>query len=504
LNRIVFFIGLISFSAFGQVIQTARFEIPVFNNEDEDISVLPWNTDGLLFYRIENQSKKDVLLYTKLDSAFHQQWTGTIDISKSLSLVYSKAHGKRAYFLFKPKAFFGDFQLLAISADTTINVVYTIKNIIPFSPIMFEVGNNTIVIAGYYNYRPVAIHFSLITGQSKLLPGFFNDPGEINQLIINPDETIDVVLNIKNRDQKKSISVMNFSADGNSIKNTIINPQPDKSLIFGRIVRATNDSTVIAGVYGKNSELSRGVFMGIVNTVGEYTIRYYNFADLKNFFKYLRVARQDRIKERIQRKKIKGKKIKFNYRIALHEFIPYESNLLLIGEAFYPVYKSTSSFYPTQSIPVYYRGYFTPISRQRDYTFDGYHYTHAVVLGIKKDGHLLWDNSFEIKDVKSFNLEQYAHAIQGKNLNLVYSFGGKLYSKVIRGTEVIEGKTEDKMKGNFATDKIVKHSTAKDKLEYWYGKFLLSYGVQELRNTETINVPLNRKVFFINKITFRD
>jgi hypothetical protein len=294
---------------------------------------------------------------------------------------------------------------------------------------------------------------------------------------------------------------MNYSPEGSSIKNTIINPPRDKNLIFGRMMKSTGDSVILAGVYGKNVEYSRGVFVASVNPAGEYTIRYYNFGDLKNFFKYLRVGRQNRIKDRIERKKVKGKKLRFNYRIAVHEFIPYQDHFLLLGEAFYPVYKSTG--YTGRSSLFYGNRFNYPGNwPQRDYTVDGYRYTHAVTIGIAKDGKLLWDNSFEIKNVKSYTLDQYVHLIPGKNLGLLYSYDNKLYSKAIQGLEVVEGKSEDSMKGLFEGDQIKKNSTQNHHLDYWYDDYLLSYGEQELVNKSTPNVALNRTVFFINKITF--
>ncbi len=497
------FLILCAFAAEAQVVQTARFEMEV-NDPVAEFKVLTWQENGIIFYNRIEQPKEDILVFTKLDSSLREQWTSSIKVSKHLSLIFSKGRGNNAYFLFKPKNAYGDFQLFSISADSTARVVYTIKNIIPFNPTLFEVGNKTLVIAGYYNYRPVAIHFSMVTGQSKLLPGFFNDPGELNQLVLNPDESIDVVINMRNTERKRSLWIMNFSSDGTAIKNTILNPASGRNLIFGRMVKSSGDSSIIAGVYGRNLEMSRGVFVASVNAAGEYTVRYYNFADLKNFFKYHRVARQNRIKERIERKKIKGKKVRFNYRITVHEFIPYQDHYLLLGEAFYPIYKSTG--YSTgRAVPYYYGRYYSPGSwQQRDLTFDGYRYTHAVTIGIAKDGRLIWDNSFEIKDVKSFTLDQYVHLVPGKNLNLLYSFDNKLYTKIILGTEVIEGKSEDQMKGKYDGDKIRANSTTNHRLEYWYGNYLLSFGIQEIQNTQTPDVALNRKVFFVSKITFEE
>lgn len=502
LTKLCLLFLLCSLAGSGQVIQTARYELAL-NDDVPAFKVLPWESNGVILYRRIEQPKTDILQFIKLDSSLNENWVSAIPVSKQLSLIFSKGYGDKAYFLFKPRNFYGDFQLFSISADSSTKAVYTIKNVIPFNPTLFEVGTNTLLIAGYYNYRPVAIHFSMITGQSKLLPGFFNDPGELNQLVLNADESIDVVINMKNNERKGSLWIMSFSSDGTALKNTIINPTTDKNLIFGRLMKLGSDSAVVAGVYGKNPEISRGIFVASVNAAGEYTIRYYNFAELKNFFKYMRVARQNRIKDRIERKKIKGKKLKFNYRIAVHEFIPYQDHFLLLGEAFYPVYKS-NGYSTGRSVPLYYGRAYPTRMPASDFTFDGYRYTHAVTLGIGKQGNLLWDNSFEIKEVKSYTLDQFVHRLPGKNLNLLYSFENKLYTKIIQRTEVLEGKNEEQMKGKFNGDLIKKNSTTDHRLEYWYGPYLLSFGVQEIQNTQTIGVPLKRKVFFVSKITFGD
>jgi hypothetical protein len=295
---------------------------------------------------------------------------------------------------------------------------------------------------------------------------------------------------------------MNFSVDGEAIKNTVIHPASDKNLLFGRMVKFTGDSAVVAGVYGKNQEYSRGIFVASVNPAGEYRVRYYNFADLKNFFKYLKISRQNRIQERIDRKRVKGKKVRFNYRLVVHEFVPYRDHYMLLGEAFYPVYKSNG--YVSSRPNTYYSRYSQAANWQRDFTFDGYRYTHAVSLGIARDGRLLWDNTFEIKNVKSFTLDQYVHTLAGDNLVMLYSFDNKIFTKIIQGTQVLTPKSEEDIKGKFNADRIRKHATESHHLDYWYGRYLVSYGIQKVQNFETPHVALNRTVFFINKITYKE
>lgn len=495
---------LFAISASAQIVQTARYELQAAG-DGSVYKVIPWHDNGLMVYRrVEIPNSDDLIYFIKLDTALREQWIKSVSVSKQLSLVFAKGYQSTAYYLFKPLNFFGDFQLFALGQDSSSNKLITIKNVIPFNPVMFEVGQKSVVIAGYYNYRPMVIHCSLETGQSKLLPGFFNEPGELNQLTIRPDETIDVVINKRNTEKRLGLSVMSFSADGVALKNTIIQPASDKNLLFGRAVNLPGDSSVVAGVYGKGQEYSRGIFVASVNPAGEYIVRYYNFADLKNFFKYLKTSRQDRIQDRIERKRIKGKKPRFNYRIAVHEFVPYKDYYLLLGEAFYPVYKSNG--YSTTRPAQYYYGRYTMASNnwQRDFTFDGYRYTHAVTLGIAKDGRLLWDNSFEIKDVKSYTLYQHVHMLRGENLAMFYAHDNKIFTKTIEGTQVITPKSEEVIKSKFEADRIKRNPSLDNQLVYWYGKYLLSYGEQELKNLATPNVALNRRVFYVSKFTYKE
>jgi hypothetical protein len=60
------------------------------------------------------------------------------------------------------------------------------------------------------------------------------------------------------------------------------------------------------------------------------------------------------------------------------------------------------------------------------------------------------------------------------------------------------------MRGMYKGDEVKKNTTQDHHLEYWYNDYLLSYGIHEVLNKTTPNVALNRRVFFINKISFRE
>jgi len=137
--------------------------------------------------------------------------------------------------------------------------------------------------------------------------------------------------------------------------------------------------------------------------------------------------------------------------------------------------------------------------------FAGYRYTHAVVAAFGSDGKMIWDNSFEIEDVLSYSLEQFIHAAFTEDgIVLLYLYDNQIRSKIISGSEVIEGKKFDDLKLSFEDDKVNEHSSLKiGGLEKWYGNTFLAYGVQRIKNLKDSGVKLNRKVFYINKVIYR-
>jgi len=252
-------------------------------------------------------------------------------------------------------------------------------------------------------------------------------------------------------------------------------------------------------VYSTNSiEYSKGIFIASIDPFGEQKIRYYNYGDLQNFFKYMRAQREIRIKSRIERRKIKGRKIRFNYKLLVHELVPYQDQYILLGEAFYPKYNYNNTGYSSFFMPSNANRY---PSYQNGKVFDGYYYTHAVVIGFDKDGRLRWDNSFEINDVRTFKLEQFVKldATEDK-ITLLYLFDNEIRSKIINDNNVLEGKSSAPIKLKSETDFTKRREGADmSKLDYWYDHYFIAHGTQWVGNLQKGNSK--RKVFFINKIT---
>lgn len=405
--------------------------------------------------------------------------------------------GEKLYLLLRDRDFpKKSFFICTIMIESGTYVMNEMKNVIPFAPIEFQITDRAAIVGGYFNTVPVVMYFSLLNYKTKLVPGLQNETGELTQIRTYPDSSFDVLISAKDNTGTKTIWIKNYNADGNLIRNLPLTTDPDKHLIFARSLKMDSESQLVAGVYGRKfSTYSKGIFISRIDPNGYQEIKYYNYGDLHNFFKYLKVKRERRIQDRIQRRKVLGKKIRFNYRFMVHEVVPHNNQFIMLGEAFYPEYTMTDrGFGGSFFRPSYYSNSIMREGR----IFDGYRYTHAVVIGFDENGNIIWDNSFEINDVKTFTLEQFVKLeIEDDKITLLYLYENALHTKVIQGNDVVEGKNISPLKkGKPEKTEFYNEKINMAKLDYWYPNTFYASGITE---RYSIGGGVQR-VFFINKI----
>lgn len=484
-----------------QVMQTERFEVPI-NHKSEHFDIVPSSEYGLFLYRHLAGVKDDQIQLVKLDTAFQEQWGGFMAAPRNYRIMGTKAFTNKLFVLLRYKDYTkNDMVLYAVTENDGRYTQYQIKSYIPFTPTEFQITGDAAIIGGYYNRIPVVLHFSFLHQRSKVLPGLFSEAGELTQIKAHDDGSFDVLISAKNLQKQRTIWIKSYDPEGSLLRNLALQPDDNKHLIFGRSLKTDGNKQIVAGVYGnRSSEFSRGLFIATIDPRGYEQIKYYNFADLKNFFQYMRANREKRIKNRIERKKIKGKKIRFNYRFLVHELVPYQDQFVLLGEAFYPRYVTADRGHFGFFSPYY--GVMPGSMIQNGRVFDGYHYTHAVVMGFNEDGKLLWDNSFEINDVKTYTLEQFVKLeVLPDRLALMYVFENHIRTKIIQNEVVLEGKSVDPIRTLRENEVVRNEKNATNKLEYWYNNYLYAYGVQDVV-TPADQGSFRRKVFYINKVYY--
>lgn len=499
---ILFFIFII-INAQAQIEQPDRFEVEL-DLFEEEYYVLSGNENGLLIYKPLGMynGPNQLWKFIKLDTALQVQWQKEYYLNRTHLYRGYDFSGANFSLLFQiTERSSLDLLLLQIDEFNGDTSRHRIKNLVRLELDQFEMNPEAAIIAGYYNTDPVVIHYDLKTKKSKVLPGIYGNKTELAHVRV-ADDFIKILLTGKTFDNSNTLSLKTYSPSGEYLDSYTFQPAKDVGLIFGRVASLDNQGSLICGTYGnRKSELSRGLFIAQHRDKDQQNILYYNFADLENFFSYMKAKRQKRISEKINRKKIKGKKIKFNYRLLVHDIVENDDEYIMLGEAFYPKYNSYSSFggYGHYDMNNFSNQSFSPN------TFAGYRYTHAVVIGFNKKGDVLWDNSFQIDDVVSFQLEQFVHAdVMEDKIVLLYLYENEIRSKIIQGNEVLEGKSFNNMRLFFEDDIIRDKSEFADVggFDKWYGHNFYAYGVQKIKNMRDSGVKLNRKVFYINKVRY--
>jgi hypothetical protein len=491
----------ISLLNYGQVKQPERYEIEL-DPFEEPYSVLSGEDNGVLLYQAldEYESGRQLWQFINLDTTLNEAWGKEYFIDRDHIFKGYEYHDHSYYFLFQLTARRShNLLLLEINGYTGDTLMHTIKNLVPLDLTVFEMSNSAALIGGYYIQEPVVMHYDLSTKKTKVLPGIFGDKTKLVQVKIEP-ELINILVTTRTFDKRNTLAIKTYDSQGNYLDNYIFEPGGDIGLIDGRIADIGEVSSIISGTYGaRRSDHSRGLFVAQHRMGKGQTIKYFNFADLDNFFTYLKARRQSRISNRIDRKKIKGKKIKFNYRLLVHEIIESGDTYIMLGEAYYPKYTNNN-------IGSSYLTYSPGGANYMPASFAGYMYTHAVVIGFNKNGERLWDNSFQIEDVLTYSLDQYVHAdaLNGKVV-LFYLYNDEIRTKIISGSDVLEGKSYNSVKLMFADDVASKNGISNiGGLEKWYGHNFLAYGVQKIKNLKDTGVKLNRRVFYLNKILYSD
>jgi len=500
LRRLIFYWVLFTgaFPLIAQMHQPLRMEVEL-GRQDDHYMVMSMREKGIVLFRelaelVDNRHKAWEVV--RLDTLLENVLTRTYTLDYEAELLGYEYRDSYFYLLFRMGEYQkDDLKIIKINMDTGEDLQYDLKQIVPVNLTEFTVIGNAALLGGYVNYRPAMIHYSFDDQKFKVLPGIYKNNSELLELDINEQSnTFTVLLSERTRDRHSTISVKRFNAEGELLQNVLMEPRPNSSLLYGQTTLLPDKRQFIIGTYShKRSRYSRGIYFAHLDprTNEPPDITYINYGDLKNFFNYMKAKRAARVKQRVERRKIQGKKIKFNYRLLVNDVVKENGNFLMIGEAYYPKYGNS------------YYGYYTYNPGYQNLAFEGYKYTHAVIIAFDSNGKLVYDNSFEINDVLSYQLDQLVSInVQDDKVILLYTYENVIRSKIIQGDEVLEGKSFNEIKLAFEDDIVGNNDSEVGGLKKWYNDYFFAYGVQRIKNLSSTDVNPSREVFYINKIYY--
>jgi hypothetical protein len=414
-----------------QVEQAERIEIP-FDEYKFDMNIMPLGDNGVIAYKetFEFDNNGDNQWeFVKYDTLFNVSWKNKYSVPPTFKYVGYHNEGNFFYILFiKGEYQKAEFKIIRLNNYNGELVTYDDKFLIPLELTEFKVLENKAFLCGIVKDNPAIVLYNFDTKRSKVVPAIYQKNAAFVSLDFEPQNGIfNVTLSHKLYGNRTTISIKSFSMEGELLNNVSLKPTKGENLITGKMTTLPGGERFITGTYSnyRSTDYSKGMFIAkLVDNQQEF-IEFYPYSDLKNFFSYMKPKRQERVKEKIRRKKMMGKEIKMSYRLYMHDIIPLNDRFIVVGEAYYPQYNQQNYYYGGSSARI----------------FEGYKYTHAVVLGFDKKGNLLWDNSFEVSDVLSkYLIEVVKVKPSDSEVHLLYNYGNELHAKVVNGYEVIEQK----------------------------------------------------------------
>ena len=488
-----------------------RVEIPV-KSDNETYRVVPLADKGLIvFYKsLELVDKEKVKWYFSCyDVDLKPQWSKGIALNTNLDYSNFSLDTDTLNLLFlangKEKVSEQNIQVIRILLKK-INFIGIPGKLPENAQIVdFKVCEHKAYIGFNTKNEPARMMIiDLLTGNMKTF--LINQPEASFLTAFNVDSIEGKIISAVRKPLTKNqscflVSVIDSTGKimGETMVSSLDREHDLKSIKFLSI---SSGEIIISGTYGSSSgqkssakdripEESTGVYFTSVKDFKQQSILFYNFLELKSADLLMGENEMESLKKKAIRKKRNLNEFSLDLTVLLHPLSLHNEEIILMIESFFPQYH-TENFTDFD----FYGRPFT-----NTYTiFDGYRFKNAIITCFDKTGKLLWDNTMEIRNLLSDDLRPKVNIFpSGNNFVMAYLSEGKVVSKIIHNSDVVEKIDFSDVESGFPNDKILKET--KSRMIFWYDDFFICYGYQEIKNVSLDNNN-KRWVFYFNKVKF--
>ncbi len=499
------FVAQISMEA--QIEQPFRYEIK-YEWQYENHLVISNEERGLTLVRTDrdNTGRDYPVKFTHLNNKLEEVWKDSIEVEGRMFLRGYHHQKDKLFVMFQDYPVRKRINVLSLDYNTQKVTSHETSQIAELDLQEFEVIQNTAILGGYFEQRPVVFAYDLEKNTVKAVQGVYKNDSRLLEVRINKDSvTFNVLVAEMNEERDQTIIVSTYDYEGNPVRGYELETKKDYSLIDGVSSSINEVSQVIVGNYGyKSNTLPSGIYINYINRQGEQTMNYLNYADLDRFLDYQGKNRAEKAKVKATEIKEKGREQRYKLQALARELVEIDDKLILQAEYFRP----GSSRNPTSRN-------FSDFNRRNDGGRDfadmvrdinstpigSYDFTHAYALVMDLKGKVLWDDSFRMNYTLQGPLDQHGRfQWEKEKQHLVYSHYDGLeetvFAKVLDGTgeNVISTATLE-VGSEFEKREEVRASVL---MQRWYGEYFVAYGIQAVRPKDKSGGA--ERVYFINAI----
>ena len=494
-----------------QIQHERRYQIE-FDWKYDDHIVVPNEERGVTLMRMNIEFGKNYPLeFIHLDKDLKEVWRDTVEVSSRMYFTGYHYLKDKLYVLLQDRPVRKRIKVLRLDYKTKSITEFETTQIAELFPTEFEVIQNTAVLGGYFEDRPVVFAYDLIEDKVTALPGVYQNNSRLHEVRVNKDSLTFNVL-VGNLDEKKdqTVVVNTYDYEGNLVRNYNLITKRDYSLIDG-VSSSINDITqVVVGNYGYRSQtMPSGIYINYVDRTGEQSMQYINYAELDKFLVYMNPSRQAKTKANLPKIKEKGREPRYKLQAIARELRESGDRLILHAEYFRPIKGSQripgsdfNEFARDQFERDFSRGTNNEFLRRGDNLPGNFDFTHAYVLAMDLEGKLLWEDSFNLINRDNHPLEMngnFQWVEDGDYMIFGHYEDKELTAKILdesAETEAFIGPLE-------VSEEFDKRDEIENSIEVlpWYDDLMLVVGVQIVRPKDKSKGA--DRVFFINGVKIR-
>lgn len=382
--------------------------------------------------------------------------------------------------------------------DTEKRTLRTVSGTFPvkFKPSELKILNASLFLSGTAKKNEVLFRIDTRTGANKLvmLPGLGK---ELTILDVSPyEEKGQLAVSVRHGRSRKVIEntfeVCFYDEGGEKSRAPFrIQNEPMRTTLNAKVNWLGADHFLFSGSYSSDKNLaSNGLYMAEFKEGEQVFIQYHNFQNMGNFLSYLPEKQKERAEKRVDKKKAKGKENAVAITVVTHPIFHHNDQYVLVAEAYFPTYTTytTTTFINGQP------------TTQIHHVFNGYQYTHAVVLGLDRRGNKLWDHAFGMYlEQKPFSVRLNIVGVQTEeDIRLLYGNKATLKSLRIKNDNTVV--EQDLGAVTLASENQELKKAGWVNTQFWYDTYFLVYGQQRIKGSEDGKSDKRSTVYFVSKV----
>ncbi len=348
-------------------------------------------------------------------------------------------------------------------------VVYRLKNIYHLANIDWKSGEMQLIDIQIDGAIPKKLNYHSI------------------QAIENIDEVSVFMVNKVNKLTSDFVAVR-YNLAGDVVCALNLNKTSTNQVISVTASATAKNKVFFTGTYstkgGANAITAEGIFLAEADATSLNYIRYTNFLDLKNYTKYLPQKQQDKIERKKGKAAAKGKELSASIMMVTHPIVPVSDGFILVGEAFYATYR-------TETRTTYVNGKPTTTTVT---VFDGYQYTHAILVKFNLKGEIVQDQSIAMYLIrKPMTVERNITINTGQPITMTFADYNYIRSHTFDNNGNSTASYDRGVIGTGDASEKVKNTIAK--VNFLYENYYVVHGLQRIKGSGG-----KRNVYFISKV----